>query len=79
MKIKDDNRVYIGKIIQSKIYENFYREYIEQFIGGFRTLTNEKFLQKNAPHNNWNLPKIEKQLMEDEEQFFYSTGNTTGI
>ena len=74
-----DNRVYIGEKIKSKIHKNFSKEYKEKFIGGFRTLTNEKFLEKSAPYNNWNIVKIEKQLMEDEEQIFHSTGNTTGV
>lgn len=75
---EDDNRVIVGKYLKSSIYDRMKKDYIERFIGGFKTLHKGEFFKK-VVLNNQTLIGIEEELKSNPERCFHSTGEFSGI
>jgi len=74
---EDTNRVEIGNNLVSKFSkENKELNLKEEFIGGFKTLSNDPFF-KSVTHTN--IKDVENGLMNNPNTFFHSEGEVTGI
>ena len=75
---EDDNRVVIGKTVKSKVFDMTQKDYTEQFIGGFKTLSNDEFFNSVVP-NKQDLIRIENEIKGNEERCFHTQGDFSGI
>jgi hypothetical protein len=75
----DPNRVVIGENLKSRFYnDNVEMKLEEEFIGGFKTLRNDPFFA-SVILDKGSMNGVEKELKNDTERFWHSTGDFTRI